>query len=77
MKSFEHQLRRLEERLNMKRPRHFLIHNFADGNSQEFLPGLFIDVIGEPLSQEELEQLRQQYLDRRQQKPVDESDDEI
>jgi hypothetical protein len=60
-------IERLEGKLGLKRtPRHVLITNVdATGDKAgEFLPGLYVDVWGEPLTPEELEELKEKYRQR-------------
>jgi len=67
MNNLSRRLHRLENRMGIKLgPRHLLITNvdFSGGDkSGEFLPGLYVQVWGEPLTPEELEELREKYRD--------------
>jgi hypothetical protein len=57
-------LERLEERLGLnQRGRELLITNvdFGGNKAGEFLPGLYPHVFGEPLTPEELADLREKY----------------
>jgi hypothetical protein len=45
-------------------PRHVVFTNVADpesGYTLELLPGLYLDVIGKPLSEQKVEELRERY----------------
>ena len=56
MKNLSRRLERLEKKLWDK--------------SREFLPGLYVHVLGEPLTSKELEELREKYRDRWEQQLI-------
>ena len=61
MNNLSRRIERLEGKLGLKRgPRHLLITNVdATGDKAgEFLPGLYVDVWGEPLNPDEIEELK-------------------
>jgi hypothetical protein len=64
--NLQRRIKKLEERAGLNHgARHILISNIpADeetGWTLEILPGLFADVLGKPLTEEEIGQLRERY----------------
>jgi hypothetical protein len=79
MNNFRRRVERLEERLGMKRQRYVLICNVCVGDAVEVLPpssrgwdGAYAYVYGEPLTTDELEELRVKYAAERKQEAVEE-----
>jgi hypothetical protein len=68
-KNFERRIERLEERVAPKPgPRHIFVTNVpgddgegGHGHTLELFPGLYVDVFGPALSEEEIKQLRERY----------------
>ena len=64
MGNLDRRIGRLEERLRVKSgPPHILVTNvkFEGGCSLELVPGVYVDVIGRPLTTEEISELRAEW----------------
>ena len=67
MNNLERRIERLEETLGMKPgPREIILTNvdFSDGERSSDFPGVWANVYGGPLSNEEIQKLREEYRGR-------------